>query len=383
MTTPAPTVRWGAATALERGPVVAGLDAGSARNAIGVHAGGFGVYQGLAVATGALAQCHRPNLADTSPSRDIGPFPQWSEPGKIVTIDPWGHRVVDVFASALASGLDVRPSIAVTDGRLRMPEIQDAMDRGRLKADGAILCRSGDIRVTKIAIEPVWWLPGIAARLSVSEARLREAIFRCTDGMYPALVNDPDRKIFLPPIGGTSIYLFGDVATLANRSVTIACRIHDECSGSDVFGSDLCTCRPYLALGVEEAIAMAQKGGLGVVIYNRKEGRALGEVVKLLVYNARARCASGDRADAYFDRTEQVAGVHDLRFQALSVDALHWLGIRRIDRWISMSNLKSDALQAAGITIIGQVAIPDAFIPGHAHVEIRAKRAAGYFSEIG
>jgi hypothetical protein len=49
-------------------------------------------------------------------------------------------------------------------------------------------------------------------------------------------------------------------------------------NGSDVFGSDICTCRPYLTFGIEEAVKEAQKGGSGVVIYFRKEGRALGEV---------------------------------------------------------------------------------------------------------
>lgn len=52
----------------------------------------------------------------------------------------------------------------------------------------------------------------------------------------------------------------------------------DECNGSDVFGSDICTCRPYLTFGIEEAVKEAQQGGSGVVIYFRKEGRALGEV---------------------------------------------------------------------------------------------------------
>ena len=45
-----------------------------------------------------------------------------------------------------------------------------------------------------------------------------------------------------------------------------------------MFGSDICTCRPYLTFGIEEAVKEAQKGGSGVVIYFRKEGRALGEV---------------------------------------------------------------------------------------------------------
>ena len=38
----------------------------------------------------------------------------------------------------------------------------------------------------------------------------------------------------------------------------------------------------------------AQNGGVGVIAYNRKEGRALGEVTKFLVYNARKRQEGGD-----------------------------------------------------------------------------------------
>lgn len=373
------TINWGAASALARGPIIAGMNAGDARNAIGVHAGGFAVYQGLAVAVGDLSGDHLPDLSNTQPSALIGPFPQWSAPGKIVSFDPWGHLVAQVFCKQRAEGLDIRPSIAITDGHLRMPEISDAMRCSRLKPDGRILKLSGDISVTKIAIEPVWWLPGIAERLQVTETRLRESILQCTAGMYPALIDDMDCKVFLPPIGGSSIYIFGDVAKLGDPGAGIACRIHDECSGSDVFGSTICTCRPYLAFGVEECVRMAQQGGIGVIVYNRKEGRALGEVVKLLVYNSRARAPTGDHADAYFDRTQAVAGVEDLRFQALSADALHWLGITRVDRWISMSHLKANAVIEAGIEIALQVELPEEIIPSGAQVEIAAKKASGYF----
>ncbi len=378
--TKAPIIRWGADTPQARGPVVAGLDSGEHRNAIGVHAGAFSIYQALAVATGELSAHHRPDLTGTAAPAAFGPFPQWSEPGRIVTMDPWGHRVGQVFAAERAAGMDIRPSIAVTTGHLLMPEINAALSGGRLVADGQILGRTGDIRVTKIAIEPVWWLPGVAERLGLPEQVLRQALFTVTDGMYPALLSQPERKVFLPPIGGTSVYLFGDPTRLARPSTRITCRIHDECSGSDVFGSDLCTCRPYLAFGVEEAIRQAQQGGLGAVIYNRKEGRALGEVVKLLVYSARSQAAAGDRPADYFSRTEAVAGVSDMRFQSLSVDALHWLGLRRIDRWVSMSNLKSGALEDAGIRIVQQVEIPDDLVPQRANVEISAKRASGYFT---
>lgn len=89
--------------------------------------------------------------------------------------------------------------------------------------------------------------------------------------------------------GGLTVYCFGDPAKMSDSKSRLALRVHDECNGSDVFGSDICTCRPYLIYGIEEAVKEAQKGGSGVVIYFRKEGRALGEVTKYLVYNARKR----------------------------------------------------------------------------------------------
>ena len=162
----------------------------------------------------------------------------------------------------------------------------------------------------------------------------------------------------------------------------IACRVHDECNGSDVFGSDICTCRPYLAHGVEVCVATAQQGGVGVVVYNRKEGRALGEVTKFLVYNARKRQAGGDRAEAYFLRTECVAGVSDMRVQELMPDVLHWLGIARIDRLVSMSNMKHAPIVASGIEVVERVPIPDELIPADAAVEMDAKKAAGYYTSV-
>ncbi|MDP2330422.1 MAG: GTP cyclohydrolase II, partial [Reyranella sp.] len=234
--------------------------------------------------------------------------------------------------------------------------------------------------VTKAAVEPVWWLPGIAERFGVPEVDLRRTLFEQTGGMYTELVTRSDLELFLPPIGGATIYFFGDMEKIGKPETRIACRLHDECNGSDVFSSDICTCRPYLAHGIEICIEMAQQGGLGVVIYNRKEGRALGEVTKFLVYNARKRQVGGDSAAQYFARTECVAGVQDMRFQELMPDLFHWLGISRIDRFASMSNLKSDALREQGIEIVEQVAIPDELIPADAQVEMDAKKAAGYFS---
>jgi len=239
---------------------------------------------------------------------------------------------------------------------------------------------NGGVSVVKVAIDPVWYLPGIAERFGTTEMGLRRALFEQTAGMFPELMTRLDLHVFLPPIGGTTVYLFGDVAKLSDARTRITCRVHDECNGSDVFGSDICTCRPYLIHGIEECARGAQSGGLGIIVYNRKEGRALGEVTKFLVYNARKRQEGGDAAATYFERTECVAGVQDARFQQLMPDVIHWLGLRRIDRFVSMSDMKYDALTAQGIEIVERVPIPDKLVPADAHVEITAKKAAGYYS---
>jgi GTP cyclohydrolase II len=235
---------------------------------------------------------------------------------------------------------------------MHLHEIQSLVKEGKLEVDGKVVVNaSGDVRVSKAAIEPVWYLPGVAKKVGlgsgllalgrlqeisataslalsarpqfgVDEALLRRALFEDTGGSWPELITRPDLKVFLPPIGSVSVYIFGNPDFISDPSKHLAVRVHDECNGSDVFGSDICTCRPYLIQGIEECVRSAQAGGAGVIVYFRKEGRALGEVTKYLVYNARKRAEQGDTADAYFKRTESIAGVKDARFQALMPDVL-------------------------------------------------------------
>ena len=373
-------IHWGAESPEIRGPIIASLTSPQHRNAIGTHSGAYAIYRALAVASGTLDRDHRPDFTNTAPAELIGPHPQWGDPDKIVSFDPYGHMAPAVFAQQSAAGIDIRPSIAVTKAHINMPELKEAMSAGRLKPDGRVLFENGDVRVTKAAIDPVWYLPGLAKRFNINESALRRHLFEQTGGMFPELVTRFDLKVFLPPIGGMTLYCFGEISALGQADTRVACRVHDECNGSDVFGSDICTCRPYLAHGIEVCIEMAQQGGVGLVVYNRKEGRALGEVTKFLVYNARKRQVGGDRAETYFARTECVAGVQDMRFQELMPDVFHWLGIKRIDRWASMSNMKHDALTAQGIEVVERVPIPDELIPADARVEMDAKVAAGYFA---
>lgn len=72
--------------------------------------------------------------------------------------------------------------------------------------------------------------------------------------------------------------------------------------------------------------------------------------------------------------------VWQMRFQALMPDILHWLGIKKIDRMLSMSNMKHDAIVQSGINIFERIPIPEDMIPGDSRVEIDAKINAGYFT---
>ncbi|KAL1590379.1 hypothetical protein WHR41_00677 [Cladosporium halotolerans] len=375
-------LKWGAKDPKERGPVIVTRSPSTIRrrNAIGAHGGSYSIYYALAVGSQQLNTDHKPDFTNTEPAANIGPFPAWSDPKKIVAMDPLGHLAPWLFKDLIQKeNIEIRPTIAVTKAHMKLPELEESVRKGRLVPDGKIcLNETGELNVTKFAVEPVWNLPGVAERFGIDEGTLRRSLFEHTGGSYPELITRGDIKTFLPPIGGLTVYCFGDPAKMSNPDVKLALRVHDECNGSDVFGSDICTCRPYLIFGIEEAVKEAQKGGSGVVIYFRKEGRALGEVTKYLVYNARKR--GTDKASEYFKRTENIAGVKDMRFQALMPDILHWLGIQKIDRMLSMSNMKHDAIVEQGIPIHERVPIPDEMIPEDSRVEIDAKIHAGYFT---
>ena len=178
-----------------------------------------------------------PNYITTAPEHLTAVQPSWVDPKKIVTIDPFGHLVTTAFEPYFNKGYDIRPTIAVTMAHIDFPEVKDAIREGRVKPDGKILRADGQSLVTKAAIEPCWFLPGVAERFGCSETVLRQALFKETNMMYPELLTRTDIKLFLPPIGGLTIYIWGDPTTIPDESIPLTVRVHDECNGSDVFGS--------------------------------------------------------------------------------------------------------------------------------------------------
>lgn len=140
---------------------------------------------------------------------------------------------------------------------MKLPELEDSVRSGRLVPDGKIcLNDSGELAVTKFAVEPVWYLPGVAERFGIDEGTLRRSLFEYTGGSYPEvrlalatfhpppplsssedmvfsdldvqLITRGDIKVFLPPIGGLTVYCFGDPAKMSDPSKRLALRIHDE-----------------------------------------------------------------------------------------------------------------------------------------------------------
>lgn len=148
-------ISWGAADPLTRGPVIATLTNPGHRNVIGTHSGSYAVYRALAVASGDLQTDHRADLTNTSPVVPIGPYASWFDPTKIVSLDPFGAMVGESYSDLYEDGYDIRPTIAVTQAHINMPELQEAVVAGRLPVDGTVMKSNKNLVVTKAAIEPV------------------------------------------------------------------------------------------------------------------------------------------------------------------------------------------------------------------------------------
>ena len=214
---------------------------------------------------------HKADFTNSGPAVNIGPFKQWSDPNKIVSMDPFGHLSPWLFSNIMRDeNIHIRPSIAITKAHMKLPELEQSVRDGRLVPDKKICLNStGELAVTKFAVEPVWYLPGVAERFGIGmifnptaetlvryrcfhkkhtesnstpdEGALRRSLFENTGGSFPELITRGDIKLFLPPIGGLTVYCFGDPARMSDPNVRLALRVHDECNGSDVFGSDICT----------------------------------------------------------------------------------------------------------------------------------------------
>jgi hypothetical protein len=128
-------LQWGSPDVQKRGPVVVLRTPSTLRrrNAVGAHGGSYSIYYALAVASKELDADHKPDFTNTEPTAQIGPFPQWGDPKKIVAMDPWGHLAPWIFKDIIGKeNIDVRPTIAITKAHMKLPELEESVKSGRL-----------------------------------------------------------------------------------------------------------------------------------------------------------------------------------------------------------------------------------------------------------
>lgn len=139
--------------------------------AIGAHGGSYSIYHALAVASKNLDVDHKPDFTNTEPAVNVGPFQQWADVKKIVSMDPLGHLSPWLYSDLMHNeNIHIRPTIAITKAHMKLPELEQSVRSGRLVPDGKIcLNDTGELAVTKFAVEPVWYLPGVAERFGIGK----------------------------------------------------------------------------------------------------------------------------------------------------------------------------------------------------------------------
>jgi hypothetical protein len=88
-------------------------------------------------------------------------------------MDPYGHLSPWLYKDTMdKEDVEIRPSIAITKAHMKLPELENSVRNGRLVPDGKICVNeTGELAVTKVAVEPVWYLPGIAERFGIGKSK--------------------------------------------------------------------------------------------------------------------------------------------------------------------------------------------------------------------
>ena len=139
-------------------------------------------------------------------------------------------------------------------------------------------------------------------------------------------------------------------------------RIHSQCFTGEMLGSLRCDCNGQL----EMAMWAIAEVGAGLVIYEYQEGRGIGLMAKLQAYELQ---------DAGFDTVQANHALGykaDCRDFSLPAAILRELGIRRV-RLLTNNPRKTDALRAAGITVVEQRPC-EAEPTSHSVTYLRAKK---------
>ncbi|SFF87314.1 GTP cyclohydrolase II [Novosphingobium sp. CF614] len=125
-------------------------------------------------------------------------------------------------------------------------------------------------------------------------------------------------------------------------------RLHSECLTGDILGSLKCDCGPQLDAALRAMAEEAGRGGWGVLLYLRQEGRGIGLINKLRAY--RLQDFGFDTVDAN-NRLGLPTEARDFPVAARMLDLL---GVHAI-RLMTNNPAKVSALRAVGVDVIERV----------------------------
>jgi GTP cyclohydrolase II len=126
-------------------------------------------------------------------------------------------------------------------------------------------------------------------------------------------------------------------------------RLHSECLTGDILGSLKCDCGPQLDAALASMAEEAGKGGWGVLLYLRQEGRGIGLVNKLRAYQLQ------DQGFDTVDANNRLGLPTEARDFPIAARMLWLLGVSEI-RLMTNNPAKVATLEAEGVTIAERVA---------------------------